>query len=96
MTLIASRQPGNTLIWEGHFENLCAAGNALKLFETSPEHTELFEKQVNDFQDASVQFCEVLDYSVARTMHSGNQLRTLAERRTVLYLRSASVFEIRA
>jgi hypothetical protein len=30
-----SRQPGNILIWEGHFENLCAAGKALKLFETS-------------------------------------------------------------
>jgi len=62
MTPIASRQPGNTLIWEGHFENLCEAGKALKLFETSLEHTALFEKQVNYFQDASVQFCEVLDY----------------------------------
>jgi len=62
MTPVASRQPGNTLIWEGHFENLCTAGKALELFETSSEHTELFEKQVNYFQDASVQFCEVLDY----------------------------------
>ena len=41
MPPIASRQPGNTLIWEGHFENLCAAGKALKLLETSPEHTHL-------------------------------------------------------
>ncbi len=52
MTPTASRKPGNTLIWEGHFENLCTAGKALKLFETSPAHTELFEKQVDYFQHA--------------------------------------------
>jgi hypothetical protein len=61
MTPIASRQPGNTLIWEGHFENLGAAEKALKLFETSPEHTELFEKQVNYFQDTWVEFYQLLE-----------------------------------
>lgn len=61
MTPIASRLPGNTLIWEGHFENLAAAEKALKLFEDGPEHTELYNKQVNYFQDAWVELYEVLD-----------------------------------
>ncbi|MGB8060813.1 MAG: hypothetical protein WCF26_02810 [Candidatus Sulfotelmatobacter sp.] len=61
MTPISSREPGNTLIWEGQFPNLGAAEKALKLFETSPEHTALFEKQVNYFQDTWVEFYEVLD-----------------------------------
>jgi hypothetical protein len=40
MTPISSREPGNTLIWEGQFPDVGAAEKALKLFETSPEHTE--------------------------------------------------------
>ena len=50
------------LIWEGHFANLDGAEKALKLFETSPEHIELFEKQKQFFEDTWVEFYEVLEF----------------------------------
>ena len=59
---ISSKEPGNTIIWQGRFEDLCAAQNALKLFETNPEHTELANQQVHCFKDAWVEFYEVLEY----------------------------------
>jgi hypothetical protein len=62
LILISGRDPGNTVIWQCRFENLCAAEKALKLFETNPEHTELASKQVPCFKDAWVEFYEVLDF----------------------------------
>jgi hypothetical protein len=62
MTPIAGREPGNTLIWEGRFESLRAAEEALKSLETSGAHTKLFNQQVPFFQDAWVEFYEVLDF----------------------------------
>ncbi len=62
MSPLASREPGNTLVWEGRFENLHAAGEALKLFETSPEHTILYNKQKLFFENTWVEFYEVLNY----------------------------------
>lgn len=60
MLPLASREPGNTLIWEGHFPTLCAAQECLRLFETNPEHTELFNQQVQFFENTWVEFYEVL------------------------------------
>ena len=62
MSPLAGREPGNTLIWQGRFEDLHAAEKALKAFETSPEHTELFNQQKHFFEDTWVEFYEVLDY----------------------------------
>jgi hypothetical protein len=61
MTPICSKEPLNTLIWEGKFGTMAEAEQALKLFETSPEHTELFNKQVNYFQDTWAEIYEVLE-----------------------------------
>jgi hypothetical protein len=57
---ISSRDPGNTLIWQASFKDLSAAQAALKLFETSSEHTELANKQKHFFKDAWIEFYEVL------------------------------------
>jgi hypothetical protein len=62
MVPLAGREPGNTLIWEGRFESLAAAEKALKSLETSEDHTQLFQKQVPYFQDAWVEFYEVLNF----------------------------------
>jgi len=62
MVPIASREPGNTLIWESTFEDLAAAEKALKALEQGEEHRKLFEKQVPFFEDAWVEFYEVLDF----------------------------------
>jgi hypothetical protein len=43
------------------FETLAEAERALKPFETNPEHTDLFEKQVNYLENAWAEFYEVLD-----------------------------------
>lgn len=59
---ISSRDPGNTVIWQARFDNLCAAEAALKLFETNPEHTELANKQKHFFESAWVEFYEVVEY----------------------------------
>lgn len=61
MLPLASRDPGNTLIWQGRFPDLCAAQDCLRKFETSPEHTELLDKQVQFFGSTWVEFYEVLD-----------------------------------
>jgi hypothetical protein len=60
-TPIASRDPGNTLIWQARFENLSAAEAALKLFDTNPEHTELARKQAPLFKVAWVEFYELME-----------------------------------
>lgn len=62
MTPIAAREPGNTLIWESTFKDLAAAEEVLKALEHGEEHQELFEKQVPFFEDAWVEFYEVLDF----------------------------------
>lgn len=59
---IASRDPGNTLIWQARFEDLAAAEAALKLFDTNPEHTELAIKQAPLFTDAWVEFYELMEW----------------------------------
>ncbi len=59
---ISGRDPGNTIIWQGRFDSLCAAEAALKLIENSPEHTELANKQQVFFQQSWIEFYEVLDY----------------------------------
>src|SRR5581483_11782675 len=61
MLPIAGREAANTIIWQGRFENLCAAEAALKIFETNSEHTELANQQLPYFKDAWVEFYEVLD-----------------------------------
>lgn len=61
LTPISSRDPGNTLIWQARFESLSAAEAALKLFDTNPEHIELALKQAPLFQDAWVEFYELME-----------------------------------
>lgn len=62
MVPVASREPGNTLIWESRFKDLREAEEALKALEHGEEHQRLFEKQVPFFEDAWVEFYEVLDF----------------------------------
>ena len=62
MTPLAAREPGNTLIWESTFKSLAEAEEMLKSLETGEEHKKLFEKQVPFFEDAWVEFYEVLDF----------------------------------
>ena len=61
MLPIASRDPGNTLIWQSRFPSLKAAHDCLQLFETSPQHNELAQKQAPLFEDTWVEFYEILD-----------------------------------
>lgn len=61
MSPISSRNPGNTLIWEGRFQDLAAAGEFLRLIETNPEHTELFDRQKVLFKDSWIEFYEILN-----------------------------------
>ena len=61
MLPLAARDPGNTLIWQSRFPNLSAAQACLQQFETSPEHTELAQKQLPFFEDAWVEFYEILE-----------------------------------
>ena len=62
MTPLASREPGNTLIWQRRFRNLGEAEEALRFFENSAEHTRLYEQQKQYMEDTWVEFYEVLDY----------------------------------
>lgn len=45
ITPLASREPGNTLIWQARFPSLAAAEEALKAIADSPEHTRLYDQQ---------------------------------------------------
>jgi hypothetical protein len=58
---VAGRDPGNTLVWQGRFENLDAAQEYLKQAEADPEHAELFKQQAPLFGDTWVEFFEVID-----------------------------------
>ena len=62
MAPIAAREPGNTLVWEARFDDLAPAERALKALDASPGHQRLLEKQIPYFQDAWVEFYEVLDF----------------------------------
>jgi len=62
MTPLASREPGNTLIWQARFRDLGAAEEALKFFASSAEHTGLYDQQKQYMEDTWVEFYEVLDY----------------------------------
>jgi len=62
MAPIAARDPGNTLIWESTFQDLAAAEQALKALEQSEQHQRLLAKQIPFFEDAWVEFYEVLDF----------------------------------
>jgi hypothetical protein len=62
MVPLASREPGNTLIWQRRFRNLGEAEEALKFFENSAEHTRLYEQQKQYMEDTWVEFYEVLEY----------------------------------
>lgn len=59
---ISGREPVNTIVWQGRFQSLAAAEKALKLFDESPEHTELGKKQYPMFQQSWVEFYDVLEY----------------------------------
>lgn len=48
---VSGREPGNTFIWEQDFESLDAIEKFLAFIETSPDHDELFQKQVQFFGD---------------------------------------------
>lgn len=59
---LASREPGNTLIWQAHFANLAAAEKALEFIASNPEHTRLYDQQKQYMEDTWVEFYEILDY----------------------------------
>jgi hypothetical protein len=61
MLPLASRDPGNTLIWQSRFPSLGAAEACLHQFETSSEHTDLALKQTPFFEDTWVEFYEIMD-----------------------------------
>jgi hypothetical protein len=58
---LASRDPGNTLIWQSRFPNLGAAEECLQAFEASPEHEALARKQGPLFEATWVEFYEVMN-----------------------------------
>jgi len=62
MSPLAGREPGNTLIWQQRFDNLQAAQQALKTFDSSAEHARLYDQQKHFMEDTWVEFYEVLDY----------------------------------
>lgn len=62
MSPLASREPGNTLIWQARFPSLAAAEKALEFIGSSPEHTRLYDQQKQYMEDTWVEFYEVLDY----------------------------------
>lgn len=57
----AGREPGNTLIWESEFETLGQAQEALSFLENDSRHEELFQKQVQFFQEAYTEIYESID-----------------------------------
>jgi hypothetical protein len=61
MTPLASREPGNTLIWQRRFRNLGEAEEALIFFQNNADHTRLYEQQKQYMEDTWVEFYEVLD-----------------------------------
>ena len=62
MSPLAGREPGNTLIWQQRFDNLRAAEQALKAFDSSAQHAQLYDQQKHFMEDTWVEFYEVLDY----------------------------------
>ncbi len=62
MIPISGRDPGNTLIWQCRFTDLSAAQAALRLMESSSEHTQLADQQLSWFYDSWVELYEILEY----------------------------------
>jgi hypothetical protein len=62
MTPLASREPGNTLIWQARFPNLAAAEEAIAFIAKSPEHTRLYDQQKQYMEDTWMELYETLDY----------------------------------
>jgi hypothetical protein len=62
MTPLASREPGNTLIWQARFPSLAAAEEALQAIAASPEHTRLYERQKQYMTDTWTEFYETLEF----------------------------------
>jgi hypothetical protein len=59
---LASREPGNTLIWQARFPNLAAAEKALESIANSAEHTRLYDQQKQYMEDTWLEFYEVLEF----------------------------------
>lgn len=59
---ISGLEPTNTLIWEGEFPNLKAAGDWLDFVSKDTEHDNLFDRQQPFFNSVRIEFYENLDY----------------------------------
>lgn len=62
MVPLASREPGNTLIWQARFRSLAEAEEALNFFASNSEHNRLYDEQKQYMEDTWVEFYEILDY----------------------------------
>lgn len=59
---ISGPEPTNTLIWEGEFPNLKAAGEWLDFLSKDAEHDKLFVRQQPFFNSVRIELYENLDY----------------------------------
>ena len=59
---ISGPEAANTLIWEGEFPNLKAAGDWLDFVSKDAEHDKLFARQQPFFNSVRIEFYENLDY----------------------------------
>ena len=59
---ISASEPTNTLVWEGEFPDLKAAGDWLDFTGQDSEHDELFVEQQPFFSSVRIEFYETLDY----------------------------------
>jgi hypothetical protein len=59
---ISAGMPNNTFIWECEFPDLETARAALDFFHGNDEHEELFEQQVEFFEQVRIEFYQNLDY----------------------------------
>ena len=62
MTPLASREPGNTLIWQARFPSLAAAEDALKRIAASADHTRLYDQQKQYMTDTWTELYETLEF----------------------------------
>lgn len=60
MKPISAAFPSNTLIWQGQFESLDAARQALELFSGDPTHEELLGRQLTHFKSVKIEFYQDL------------------------------------
>ncbi len=57
----AGRESSNTLIWECEFPTMQAVQDALDLLNRDPRHTELFQQQVQFFEESYVEIYQAFD-----------------------------------